>query len=279
MNSNPTGRLAAEHPGLVRLGRAGWLAKGVVYLLAGFLALLLAARSFGWDDADAGQEASPTGALKEVADSTGGPLLLGVLAVGLLLYVAWRLVSAALPGSTDAKGWAHRVGYVISAVIYATLAFTAIDLVTGNGGNADGNRDVTDWSQRIMERTAGRWLVGVIGIGTLAVGAYRVHKGATRDVNDELDLSRLGSDRARWMVRLGAVGEIGRGIGLGCIGFFLVRAAVTFRAEEATGLDGALRRLAEKWWGVVIVAAIAVGFLAYGAFCALTFPYRRLESL
>ena len=27
---NPVGRLTAEHPGLVKLGRAGWLAKGIV---------------------------------------------------------------------------------------------------------------------------------------------------------------------------------------------------------------------------------------------------------
>src|SRR5947207_2642023 len=101
---DPVGRLAGEHPAIVKLGRAGWLAKGVVYLLAGGLALLVVVRSFGWSNANtASKEASPTGAIKEVAKSRGGPLLLVVLAVGMFLYAAWRLTTALLPGSTDAE--------------------------------------------------------------------------------------------------------------------------------------------------------------------------------
>ena len=37
---NPVARLAGDHPGIVRAGRAGWFAKGVVYFVAGVLALL-----------------------------------------------------------------------------------------------------------------------------------------------------------------------------------------------------------------------------------------------
>ena len=33
---------ARTHPGLVKFGRIGWVAKGVVYALTGFLALLIA---------------------------------------------------------------------------------------------------------------------------------------------------------------------------------------------------------------------------------------------
>ena len=62
------------------------------------------------------------------------------------------------------------------------------------------------------------------------------------------------------------------------IGFFLVRAAVQFDPKEATGLDGALRRLAEQTWGVLVVAVIALGFVAYGVFCLATFTRRRLQA-
>ncbi|MCU1396761.1 MAG: hypothetical protein JWM34_5189 [Ilumatobacteraceae bacterium] len=33
--------------------------------------------------------------------------------VGMLLYAARRLVSAALPGDTDTKGWVKRIGFVV----------------------------------------------------------------------------------------------------------------------------------------------------------------------
>ena len=91
---NPTGRLTREHPGLVKLARLGWLAKGIVYLLAGVLVLGLLQRALGWSDSAGGQEASPTGALNEVAATSWGPALLWALAIGLFLYAAWRVISA-----------------------------------------------------------------------------------------------------------------------------------------------------------------------------------------
>ena len=129
MSPDPVGRLTAAHPAIVKFGRAGWLAKGIVYLLAGGLALLVVDRSFGWSHGTVGsKEASPTGAIKEVAQSTGGPLLLVALAVGMFLYAAWRLATAVLPGSTDAEGLATRVGYGVSAILYTTFGVTAIAL-------------------------------------------------------------------------------------------------------------------------------------------------------
>ena len=97
-------------------------------------------------------------------------------------------------------------------------------------------------------------------------------------VNDELDLSALTPQRRRWTERLGAVGEIGRGLGMGLIGFFLISAAVTYDSDEGTGLDGALRRLATENLGVVVVLAVGVGFAAYGLFCLATFTHRELEA-
>src|SRR5437016_5596492 len=127
LTSNPTARVAAQHPGAVKIGRVGWAAKGVVYVVAGVLAIIVVFKSFGWSSTT-NKEASPTGAIKTIAGTTGGPLLLWSLAVGMLLYAAWRVVSAFMPGSNDAKSWAKRIGFVVSAVIYTTFAITAISL-------------------------------------------------------------------------------------------------------------------------------------------------------
>lgn len=275
----PVGGLTAEHPAIVRLGRAGWLAKGIVYLLAGGLALLVVGRSFGWASVAAGgREASPTGAIKEVASSTGGPLLLVALAVGMFLYAAWRVATALLPGSTDAEGLATRVGYGVSAVLYTTFGITAISLAQSRAAKADGNTTVSDLTSRVMQHTIGRWFIGIAGVVVIGAGLYRIVKGLKSDVTADVDMSGMSPERARWTRRLGAFGEIGRGIAMGLIGFFLVRAAVTFNAVEATGLDGALRRLALESWGVLVVAGIGLGLMAYGLFCVATFTRRRLQA-
>ena len=277
---NPVGRLTAEHPGVVKIGRAGWFAKGVVYVIAGILALQVAAKASGWSNsATTGtQEASPTGAIKTVADSSGGTALLWLLAIGMLIYAAWRVVSAFLPGDNDTKAMAHRVGYVVSAVIYTTFAITAIALARQAPSDPNGNKKVTDISQSMMTHSAGRLLIGLVGLIVIGVGLYRISKGVKLDVNDELDLSGMSSARVMWTKRLGAVGEIGRGIGIGLVGFFLLRSAITYDANDATGLDGALRRLAVTSWGLVVVFVVGVGFAAYGMFCLATFTHRRLQA-
>ena len=103
-------------------------------------------------------------------------------------------------------------------------------------------------------------------------------KGLRVDVTDEMNLGGMSADRVRWTKRLGAAGEIGRGVGMGLVGFFMLRAAITYRSAEATGLDGALRRLAEQSWGQVIVALVGIGFVAYGIFCLATFTHRQLQA-
>jgi hypothetical protein len=279
---NPVGKLTAEHPGVVKVGRAGWFAKGVVYVIAGFLALSVAAKASGWADetsATGDQEASPVGAIKTVAGSGGGTLLLWLLAIGMLLYAAWRVVSALLPGSTDAKGWAHRIGYVASAVMYTTFAISAIALARRSPETPNGNKKVTDISSTIMTNGLGRIVIGLAGVIVICVGLYRISKGLKLDVEDELDLSGASPSWHRWIERLGAVGEIGRGVGFSLVGFFLLRAAMTYDASKATGLDGALRRLAtDSTWGVLVVLVVGIGFAAYGIFCLLTFTRRRLQA-
>ena len=279
-NRNPLRRLSTEHPAIVKVGRVGWFAKGVVYLMAGFLMLAVAAEASGWSKAPVSdqQEASPTGAIKTVASSTGGTLLLVLLATGMLLYAAWRVVSALLPGGTDAEAILHRLGYVVSAIAYSAFAVSALALARNSSEDPDGNTQVTDMSESVMSHTAGRLVIGAVGVIVICVGLYRMKKGFSLDVNDELNLGGLPPTRLRWTKRLGAVGEIGRGIGFGLVGFFLVRSAVSYVASEATGLDGALRRVATEPWGVFVVVIVGVGFVAYGAFCLLTFTRRRLQA-
>jgi hypothetical protein len=162
--------------------------------------------------------------------------------------------------------------------MYTTFAISAIALARHSPENPDGNRRVTDISEKIMTNGVGRVVIGLAGLVVIAVGIYRISKGLTMDVEDELDLSGMSTTRRTWTKRLGAVGEVGRGIGFALVGFFLARAALHYDAGEATGLDGALCWLAFESWGVVVVVIVGIGFAAYGIFCLTTFARRRLQA-
>lgn len=73
-------------------GRAGWVAKGLVYGLVG---LLFVGIGFGPSDSD---EANQAGAIESIAEQPAGRVLLIAVGAGLLLYAIWRFFTAVLPG-------------------------------------------------------------------------------------------------------------------------------------------------------------------------------------
>ena len=85
------GRIEAERAarGSVMKGaaRAGFVARGVIYLLVGVLALQIA---FG----EHGQQADRQGALAEIAQRPFGAVLLWALGIGLAGMALWRLSEA-----------------------------------------------------------------------------------------------------------------------------------------------------------------------------------------
>src|SRR5690348_6541948 len=92
-----------QHPWVERAARFGWLAKGVVYGLMGLTAFTIGRRHPTTNDA------SPEGAISQLRSTPFGTVLIWALAVGLVLYVAWRLLSAGMVTGTDAKSWLTRV--------------------------------------------------------------------------------------------------------------------------------------------------------------------------
>src|SRR5687767_14934795 len=99
------------------LGRAGWAARTVLYFVTAVLVTRLAADGGG--GGGGGEEASHTGALREIADQPFGKVVLGLLAVGLLAFAGWRWIK--VWRDPDDDGAATRLAHVASGLIYAAL--------------------------------------------------------------------------------------------------------------------------------------------------------------
>jgi hypothetical protein len=269
----------AHHPGFVAAGRAGWVAKGIVYGLVGILALQIALHRGSDSGSGTGeQEASQLGAVAEIAERSYGKPLLWLIAVGLLLYAAWRLVSAALPAENSAKAWATRVGYLVSALVYAVLGRAAIAFArgTGSGGESEDSK-VERFTRDLMENSAGRWLVGFIGVGVIGIALVFALKGITASFRDELEPRPVGPISHEGIIALGRVGWIGRGVVTGLVGWLFIRAAVMFDPDEAQGIDGALRKATSAPIGAVLVGVSAAALVTYGVFCIVSAPRQLLK--
>jgi hypothetical protein len=283
IGSEAAERFAREHPNLVKLGRTGWVAKGIVYGLMGALAVVIAVQSSDGAASDertnGQQEASASGAIAAIAETSAGAALLVVIALGLMLYVAWRIVSILLPADNDADAWMTRAGYAISAIGYSILAWTALSFAR-NPGTGEGSEDarIEQLTRDLLENQAGRIAVFVLGAVLIGTGVYFLYKGAAATFEDELEPGGVGPISHDTLVTLGRVGWVGRGLMMGLIGFFLARAAWTFDAAEAEGLDGAVRRVSGSTLGTILIVVVAIGLIVYGAFCVLSAPRQRLSG-
>jgi hypothetical protein len=191
-------------------------------------------------------------------------------------------VSIFLPAESSAKVWLTRAGYAISAIVYTFLAFSAISFARGSKSSSQGsgqseNSRIESFTRDLMDNSAGRWLVGIVGLVVVVVGIAFAYRAVTADFEDELE-GGVGPVSRHHLVRLGQIGWLGRAAMMGLIGLFLVRAAVQFDPAEAEGLDGALHRVATSSWGPFAVAAVGIGLLLYGVYCALSAPVQRLKG-
>jgi hypothetical protein len=256
-----TGRNAArEVAGWVPpLARLGYAAKGVVYLLVGFIAFRAATA--------AGAPEGASGALGSLADETGGRLMLTLIALGLAAHVLWRLVQAVLDpehASHDAKSFALRAFYLLSAIIYGSLAWTAWQL---SRGGAAGGEDQQVWITGVLGLPAGRWLVMAAGLGVIAYGVHQMLKAWRGDVNRHM----ARSDRPVTLV--GRIGIGARGLVLLPIGWFVFNAGRHYDPQAAGGTGEALQMLDRGG----LLALVGVGLIAYGLHQFAKAAYRRIQ--
>lgn len=261
---------AVAHPWFAYLARFGYAAKGVVYLLAGGLS---ARAAFGLG----GRTVDKSEALLAVVGGPVGQLILALIGLGLIGYVLLRFAQALLDPErkgAGAQGIAIRAGYLMSGLVYAGLALSALRLALGAGSQGDSLQRRVAW---IFGLPLGRWLVGVAGLVLLGVGLWQIYQAYSADFSEHLrwaDMNAIEQTAAR---RLGQAGLAARGIVAGLIGGFAVQAALAFDAAKVRESGGALQALAEPL-GPWAAGVVAVGLAAYGLYMLVVAWYGRIVT-
>ena len=236
----------------------GLVAHGAVHLVVAWLALQLA---FGDQE-----QASNSGALRELAQQPLGRFLVGAVAVGMFVLVVWRLLEAVV-GHQDDEG-AKRLGKgVLSvgmAVVYGTIGVSAAGIALGSGGSSSNSEET--WTARLMSLPAGQALVVCLGVGIVVVGGVLVWRGWTEKFAEQLEAEgRSGKDGSAYIL-LGKVGHVAKGVAFGVVGALFVQAGLSHRSKEAGGLDDALQTVREQPFGPVLLCVVAAGIACYGLY-------------
>ena len=257
---------------LVRLGRLGYGAKGVVYLIIGTLAVKAALGS-------GGRTTDSTGAVREIGAAPFGRISLLIVAIGLLGYAGWRFVSAATDAERrgdDPSSIVLRIGEVIRGAAYGSLGvWTLRFLVQGYAESTDNVRALT---YRALALPAGRSIVIGAGLGIIGYALYQLYRAATGKFLKRLDLSSAGSRTRTWIEQLGGFGVGARALVFGMIGILLARAGWEYDPSEAGGIEKSLDVIAGGPAGAVLFTTVAAGLIAFGILQLATARYRVMRA-
>ena len=243
---------------LEALARIGFAARGLLYLMIGYLALR------------AGRPEDGHEALERL-QSGGGRLVLAAMALGFFGYGLWRVSEAFIDSQGhggDAKGIVLRLGGAISGLIHLALAVFAAKLALGGGSG--GGQGPEQGAATALSLPGGQLaLTLAAAIGLLAAG-YQLVKAARASFLRHLDPVAAKQPAVAWA---GRAGYAARGLVFGIMAYFAWQAARAARASEAGDMGDALASLPDglQW-------LVAGGLILFGLFSLVEARFRRITD-
>lgn len=253
------------------LARAGFLARGLMYIVIGWIAVEIA---FG----KTSQKADRSGALHALGRTGAGEIALWLLVVGFFGMALWRLTEAAY-GTRERdrrKAVFARLAAAFKAVVYAVLGYGVLEYALGTGSPPSGNQQSVDTTATLMRHPGGKALVMVIGVALLATGLALGYQAWRKRFLKNMNLSATRRRTRRVVEWLGQIGGVARGVVFVTAGIFLVVAAVRAQPGDVKGVDSSLRELAMTPLGPWLLVLVAVGLIMFGLFSCCEARWRRV---
>lgn len=249
----------------VFVARVGLVARGIVYMLMGFLSLLVARGAHA--------EVDQRSVLQQVLLQQEGRLLVGLLAIGFGCYALWRFIEA-LGAKRRDRTVGARVVSLVRGAIYASFAYAAVSVF--NGSRQHQSSQQRRYALDVMSRSGGRLIVGLLGFAIVVVGVVAINEGLKFKFMRYFQGQNLSPAVRLWIRDLGRVGTMARGFVFSITGILIISAAWTHNAAKATGLDGALKTLRDEPFGGLLLGVVATGLIIFGVYGLAEARYRRI---
>lgn len=243
--------------------RIGYAARGLVYILLGYLAL----GSSG--DASVGPEAS----FDMLQDVPLGSAVLYVTAFGLLAYAIYKLIAAGSDlehHGADAKGIAQRIGYFASGLAHTVLAWTAFEFAHGNKQSSTGDSS-NQAASTLLSWDSGAPVLGLIGLGFVVGAAFQARSALTAHF-----MRSIGAGAPAAVCWIGRVGHAARAVVFLVIGWSLIKSAWLHSDAEVRGLGDAVLSLRDSG---ALYTIVAVGLLMFGVFSLILARFRVIPDV
>ncbi len=266
----------ARHPWTKRLARFGFITKGVIFIVIGVLAALVAVGQQN------GKLIGAQGALATIAQAPYGQILFWILAVGSAIYGIWSILRGVADIDDDGVGTlgiAKRIVAVGLGIFYLFLGFSAlyIFLVSRKMTDAADNEVPRTITSIFLALPLGQIFVSLIGLGFMTAAVVLIYQGLSLEFLERLKTYKIKSGLKKVLVVTGISSSFARAVLMGLIGYFFLDAAFFYDPDKVVGLDGAMTTLAMQTYGKVLLFVTAFGIICHGLLSLFEAKFRRLD--
>jgi hypothetical protein len=266
-------------PALEVWGRAGYVVRGLLYILLGGLSILAA-----WNGA---HTVGTGGLLQKIHYQPFGRVMLFIIAAGFTGSGLWQVMQAVegplrgfarkkIKTSRDQMSWGRRAAYFGRGISHWVIALAALHLLLyPNPSDPSGNEQARGWTAWLMSYPFGQWLVGLVGAGIAARGLVQFGGAIIGKLQRDRDSLPDSPAARRWLMAITRFGKASRGVVFVMLGLFLMLAAWHHNPHVAQGVGGALDVLQRQGYGPWLLGIVAFGLMAYGVYQLLMARYRR----
>jgi len=241
----------------------GCYSTGIIYLGIGVIAILsyLKIKKGGADESSL---------LAFLHDHLIGKIFFWMILLGTVCYIIWRIfetIQDPYAYGNDAKGIAKRSGIAMSTIPDILIVFAAIQILAGTGNvQVDGQPlELRHTVDEMLQKRRGDWLIIAIGAVTCLTALVQFFYGINRGYKERLDIKPFSTSFRRGVHFLAWAGYLARGIIVGIIGFFFIKAGVKESARYVVNTDKAFDFIGDHV-GHVYFILVAIGTICYGLF-------------
>ena len=246
--------------------RLGYLARGIIYLIIGWLAL------------DSNRPLSAGEAVESVETMPLGPFLLALLAVGLFGYGLYRVAEGLFDidgEGREPKALVQRGAQVFCGLAYWVLTFVAIRAMlddrrsSDQAGRAEGSPGVGETAHQVAGEAVGDTLMILAGLVILTVAAIQLAIAVRAGFMEDMD------PRAPRIIRpAGQIGYAARAIVFAIVGWYALKTGIG--GEQLHDFGDAMAVVRDDH--PLLFKLIAAGLLLFGALSVLMARYRHVRD-
>lgn len=246
------------------IARAGYLSRGLVYLISGGFTLLAAYSST--------EPKGTKGSLKVLLEAPFGRVLLGLTVIGLVLYSIWRFTQSVKDTDNHGlgpKGIAVRGGLFISSITHLSLAYGAIKLIEGSASGEMGSKD---WVSVVMEQSWGPYAILIVSACVLGAGIAHIFKGAKAGFIKYFKAKP--STNLKYFCQFGL---ISKGFAFVGVAFLFYKISQSNLGHDEAKLKSSLELIHNQAFGGILLSTMGLGLIAFGIYSLIESKYRKIE--